>query len=72
MKAKRLKHLWWQFGHLAPDLSASEIAGRLESVGLITIEKDGAKYRETAKLREVPKQDFDSTIAEALKGGHNA
>lgn len=61
MKAKQLRRLYHQFGALiAYRLTEVQIADKLVKAGLI--ERDGAYYRETKKMKEIQKPYFDAYI----------
>lgn len=64
-RARSLDKLWFQFGHLVPGLGAEFIFMALLHEGLIESCKQD-KYRETQKMRDIPKQCFEATIRDVL------
>jgi len=65
MKSKKITHLYFQFGRLAPcsHPEPSDIARALEMAGLIIVHGD--RYVETMKMKSI--QVLDEYIREVLK-----
>ena len=69
MRFRKLSKLRFQFGHLAPDCTADEIAMALSHSGhieVITREDGLQKYAETDLMRAIPKDRFEFEISKSI------
>lgn len=66
MKTKQTRKLKAQFGHLAPELSAEQIATALEAEGFILRLDDGRRYAETKVMRGIQRDLFQETVQDIL------
>lgn len=66
MKTKQTRKLRAQFGDLAPELSAGEIAEALEAEGLIKRLDLGRRYAETKAMRSIPRDQFTGRVQSIL------
>jgi hypothetical protein len=73
-RVKRLRRLYFQFGHLikVPKLSADQIAEALLKDGLIEYvaygpDKAPISYRETDAMRDIQSKDLDEYITQVLE-----
>jgi hypothetical protein len=66
-RIRHIKNLWFRWGQRL-NLEPEACAESLSQAGLIALTLDGTHYVETEKARSIPKNKFDQTILNTLKG----
>lgn len=65
MNTRKVSNLKYQFGKYAPNLTVDGLQDRLVKRGLIVL-LDGGRYAETPKMRAIPRDEFETSLREAL------